>query len=34
MLGAVRTKGILPDDLREIAILRPAIINEAWFEYV
>ena len=33
LLGAVRTKSSLPDDIREIAILRPAIINEAWFEW-
>jgi len=33
LLGAVRTKGILPDDIREIAICRPALINRAWFEW-
>ncbi|KAH0830961.1 hypothetical protein AYO21_06490 [Fonsecaea monophora] len=33
LLGAVRTKGCLSDDLREIAICRPAIINRAWFEW-
>lgn len=32
-LGAVRTKTSLPDDLREIAICRVALINEAWFEW-
>jgi alkylhydroperoxidase family enzyme len=32
-LGAVRTRGCLSDDLREIAICRPAIINRAWFEW-
>ncbi|OQV04639.1 hypothetical protein CLAIMM_09492 isoform 2 [Cladophialophora immunda] len=33
LLGAVRTKSCLPDDLREIAICRPAILNRAWFEW-
>ncbi|EXJ71860.1 uncharacterized protein A1O5_04361 [Cladophialophora psammophila CBS 110553] len=33
LLGAVRTKGCLSDDLREICILRPALINRAWFEW-
>jgi alkylhydroperoxidase family enzyme len=33
LLGAVRTKNSLPDDLREIAICRPALINQAWFEW-
>lgn len=33
LLGAVRTKSSLPDDLREIAICRPALINRAWFEW-
>ena len=33
LLGAVRTKTSLPDDIREIAICRPALINEAWFEW-
>jgi len=32
-LGAVRTQGTLPDDIREIAICRPALINRAWFEW-
>ncbi|RFU29144.1 hypothetical protein B7463_g7195, partial [Scytalidium lignicola] len=32
-LGAVRTKTSLPDDLREIAICRVAIINRAWYEW-
>ncbi|RVX73556.1 hypothetical protein B0A52_02444 [Exophiala mesophila] len=32
LLGAVRTKNSLPEDIREIAIYRPALINEAWFE--
>lgn len=33
LLGAIRTKTSLPDDIREIAICRPALINEAWFEW-
>ncbi|KAI1611281.1 AhpD-like protein [Exophiala viscosa] len=33
LLGAVRTKNSLPDDIREIAICRPALINKAWFEW-
>ncbi|KAJ9622506.1 hypothetical protein H2204_011519 [Knufia peltigerae] len=33
LLGAVRTKNSLPDDIREIAISRPALINRAWFEW-
>ena len=33
LLGAVRTKNSLPADIREIAICRPALINEAWFEW-
>ncbi|OAP58246.1 hypothetical protein AYL99_07336 [Fonsecaea erecta] len=33
LLGAVRTKNSLPDDIREIAICRPALINRAWFEW-
>lgn len=33
LLGAVRTKNSLPEDLREIAICRPALINQAWFEW-
>ena len=32
-LGAVRTKTSLSDDVREIAICRVAIINEAWYEW-
>jgi alkylhydroperoxidase family enzyme len=32
-LGAVRTKTSLPDDIREIAICRVAIINKAWYEW-
>jgi hypothetical protein len=26
-------KGILPDDIREIAICRPTLINRAWMEW-
>ncbi|OBT75618.1 hypothetical protein VF21_05155 [Pseudogymnoascus sp. 05NY08] len=33
LLGAVRTQGCLSDDLREICICRPALINKAWFEW-
>ncbi|EXJ95194.1 hypothetical protein A1O1_00313 [Capronia coronata CBS 617.96] len=33
LLGAIRTKNSLPDDIREIAICRPALINRAWFEW-
>ncbi|KAG9243907.1 AhpD-like protein [Calycina marina] len=32
-LGAIRTKTSLPDDVREIAICRVAVINEAWYEW-
>lgn len=32
-LGAVRTKTGLKDDVREIAICRVAIINQAWYEW-
>ncbi|KUJ18139.1 uncharacterized protein LY89DRAFT_732831 [Mollisia scopiformis] len=32
-LGAVRTKTSLADDVREIAICRVAVINEAWYEW-
>jgi alkylhydroperoxidase family enzyme len=33
LLGAIRTKTSLPADIREIAICRVAIINEAWYEW-
>ncbi|TVY68847.1 hypothetical protein LSUE1_G006123, partial [Lachnellula suecica] len=33
-LGAIRTKTSLPDDVREIAICRVAVINEAWYEWM
>ena len=29
----MRTKNSLPDDIREIAICRPALINKAWYEW-
>ena len=32
-LGAIRTKTSLNDDVREIAICRVAVINEAWYEW-
>lgn len=34
LLGAIRTRTSLPDNIREIAICRPALINEAWFEWI
>ena len=33
LLGAIRTKTSLAADVREIAICRVALINEAWFEW-
>ncbi|KAH8595058.1 AhpD-like protein [Bisporella sp. PMI_857] len=33
LLGAIRTKTSLPDDIREIAICRPALLNRAWIEW-
>jgi alkylhydroperoxidase family enzyme len=33
-LGAIRTKTSLADDVREIAICRVAVINEAWYEWM
>ncbi|KAL2074093.1 hypothetical protein VTL71DRAFT_7871 [Oculimacula yallundae] len=33
-LGAIRTKTSLPDDIREIAICRVAVLNEAWYEWM
>lgn len=33
LLGAIRTRTSLSDSIREIAICRPALINEAWFEW-
>lgn len=32
-LGAVRTKTIIADDVRELAISRVAVVNEAWYEW-
>lgn len=32
-LGAVRTKTTLPDDVRELAISRVAVVNRAWYEW-
>ncbi|TVY49736.1 hypothetical protein LOCC1_G000627 [Lachnellula occidentalis] len=32
-LGAIRTKTSLADDIREIAICRVAVVNEAWYEW-
>ncbi|KAK7744476.1 hypothetical protein SLS53_003360 [Cytospora paraplurivora] len=32
-LGAVRTGTLLPDDVREIAISRVAVVNRAWYEW-
>ncbi|KAL6248252.1 hypothetical protein RBB50_004507 [Rhinocladiella similis] len=33
LLGAVRTQGLLPTDIREIIICRVALHNKAWFEW-
>lgn len=33
LFGAIRTRTSLPTDLREIAICRVALINEAWYEW-
>ncbi|MCJ1409558.1 hypothetical protein MMC19_003639 [Ptychographa xylographoides] len=32
-LGSIRTKTTIPADLRELAICRVAVINEAWYEW-
>jgi len=32
-LGAIRTKTSLPDDIREAAICRVAVVNKAWYEW-
>ncbi|KAG0646379.1 hypothetical protein D0Z07_8301 [Hyphodiscus hymeniophilus] len=32
-LGAIRTRTSLSDDVREIAICRVAVLNEAWYEW-
>lgn len=34
LLGAVRTRTSLSANIREIAICRPALINQAWFEWI
>jgi len=33
-LGAVRTQTTLKDDVREVAICRVAVLNEAWYEWL
>ena len=33
-IGAIRTKTTLSDDVREIAICRIAVLNEAWYEWM
>jgi alkylhydroperoxidase family enzyme len=33
-LGAIRTKTSLPADVREIAICRVAVCNQAWYEWM
>lgn len=33
LLGAIRTQTSLPADVREVAICRVAVLNEAWFEW-
>ncbi|CAN8105998.1 unnamed protein product [Discula destructiva] len=33
-LGAVRTKTTLADDVRELAICRVAVVNQAWYEWM
>ncbi|KZV68158.1 hypothetical protein PENSPDRAFT_653491 [Peniophora sp. CONT] len=32
-LGQIRTKTSLPDDIRELAISRVAVVNRAWYEW-
>lgn len=32
-LGAIRTQTTIPADLREIAISRIAVVNQAWYEW-
>lgn len=32
-LGAIRTKTTIPEDLKEIAISRVAVVNQAWYEW-
>jgi alkylhydroperoxidase family enzyme len=33
LLGAIRTQTSLPTDLRELAICRVAVLNQAWYEW-
>lgn len=33
-VGAIRTKTLLADDLRELAICRIAVVNRAWYEWM
>jgi len=33
-LGAVRTRTVVPADLRELAISRVAVVNRAWYEWM
>ncbi len=33
-LGAIRTRTSLPTDIREVAICRVAVLNQAWYEWV
>lgn len=32
-LGAIRTQSDLSPDIREICMVRPALLNKAWFEW-
>lgn len=32
-MGTIRSRTSLPDDVREIAMCRPALINRAWVEW-
>ncbi|KAI9874931.1 MAG: hypothetical protein M1830_009104 [Pleopsidium flavum] len=33
-LGAIRTRTSLPVDIREVAICRVAVLNQAWYEWM
>lgn len=33
LLGAVRTRTLVPADLRELAVCRVAVVNRAWYEW-
>lgn len=33
-LGAIRTRTSLPADIREVAICRVAVLNQAWYEWM